>query len=156
MSAADNVPAPAATTDEPAAPATTTRGSRRRPDYGKLRPYIYLLAKKLDPEVTLSTSAVDVLEDLFLDLLSRLVKSAVDSTKYAKRKTTTQRDVYLAGRMVLPLALYTKARERGTVACTKFTQSFAASPAAAKRKATAVAAVEKPVAQDSELMNVVV
>lgn len=63
---------------------------------------LYQVLRKIDPNGTISSKAMDVLNDMMIDLLERLCKEAQNIREMNGVQTLTPRDFQTAARILLP------------------------------------------------------
>lgn len=76
--------------------------SVKKPFRKNFRNGIFKVLKKIDPDGTISSKGMDVMNDLICDLFERIAISSKEFCKKTDKQTLMVRDVSAAVRMVLP------------------------------------------------------
>ena len=82
------------------------KSGRRKVDFKNA---LYKVLRKIDPNGTISSKAMDALNDMMRDLLERLASEAASVREKSGHTTLMSRDIQTAARLILPGALFTHA-----------------------------------------------
>jgi histone H2B len=84
---------------------------RKRPIHRKVnfKNALFKVLRKIDPAGTISSKAMDVLNDMICDVMERIASEAATIRAKDKKATLMARDIQTAIRLVLPGAVFTHA-----------------------------------------------
>ncbi|KAI5274181.1 hypothetical protein E4T47_02731 [Aureobasidium subglaciale] len=98
----------------PSVNADGKRKKKRKNDPTKFTAYIHKVLKQLDRDRTITTSAMQIMDDLIKDLCIRLAELASDLCKKQKRPTLSAHDFQTATKLILPSGLAKHAHVEGS------------------------------------------
>ena len=105
----DGAPSPAA---RKKLPFTPRRHKTRSPKID-FKNSLYKVLRKIDPKGTISSKAMDVLNDMMRDMLDRLADEAASIREKNGHTTLRARDIQTAARLLFPGSLFTHAFYEG-------------------------------------------
>ena len=98
----------------------TKRRRKGKQSYGI---YVYKVLKQVHPDVSISRSAMSIMNSFVNDIFERLAGECSNLVHHSKRKTISSREVQTSVRLILPGELAKHAVSEGTKAVTKYTSS---------------------------------